>query len=314
MTKHYSAAALLLLGSLAASTAQAQDASRIQNKVLGEDGQPALVQFNAAGKAAYRAADAQNILREQLALTSADQLRPVRSERDELGFTHQKFNQYYQGIKVEHATYTVHAKGGAVESISGDFEKIAGLSIAPSLSEATALGRALAHVGAQKYMWQTTEADAATFRPQGELVIVRAAAGMVLAWKFDVYAAQPVSRAYLYVDARSGTVVLQDNIIKHAAATGTFATAYSGSRSINDGTTTGGYFLREGTTRGLGVETYNARKGNSYTSAVDFVDADNNWTAAEYCLVRLCVDRNKARAPLGFSGGAFSLLMDLIGG
>ena len=95
MTKHYSAAALLLLGSLAASTAQAQDASRIQNKVLGEDGQPALVQFNAAGKAAYRAADAQNILREQLGLTSADQLRPVRSERDELGFTHQKFNQYY---------------------------------------------------------------------------------------------------------------------------------------------------------------------------------------------------------------------------
>ena len=31
------------------------------------------------------------------------------------------------------------------------------------------------------------------------------------------------------------------------------------------------------------------------------------------CLVRLFVDRNKARALLGFSGGAFSLLMDLIG-
>ena len=30
------------------------------------------------------------------------------------------------------------------------------------------------------------------------------------------------------------------------------------------------------------------------------------------CLVRLCVDRNKARAPLGLSGGAFSLLMDLV--
>ena len=32
------------------------------------------------------------------------------------------------------------------------------------------------------------------------------------------------------------------------------------------------------------------------------------------CLVRLFVDRNKARAPLGFSGWAFCLLMDLIGG
>ena len=35
-------------------------------------------------------------------------------------------------------------------------------------------------------------------------------------------------------------------------------------------------------TRGLGIETYNCKKGNSYTAAVDFVDADNNWTATEY--------------------------------
>jgi Zn-dependent metalloprotease len=99
----------------------------------------------------------------------------------------------------------------------------------------------------------------------------------VLAWKFNVYAQQPVSRAFIYVDARSGEVVLQDNIIKHAAATGTFATKYSGTQSSATSTTTGGYYLREAT-RGSGIETYNCRKGNSYTSAVDFVDADNNWT------------------------------------
>lgn len=104
----------------------------------------------------------------------------------------------------------------------------------------------------------------------------------VLAWRFNVYAAAPVSRAYIYVDARSGAVVLQDNIIKHAAVTGTFATAYSGSRSTNDGTTTSGYFLREGTTRGLGIETYNMKTGTRYARAVDFINADNNWMAAEY--------------------------------
>ena len=103
----------------------------------------------------------------------------------------------------------------------------------------------------------------------------------VLAWKFNVYAQEPVSRAYLYVDAHTGQVVAKDDIIKHTGATGTFATAYSGSRQINDGTTTGGYFLRE-TTRGQGIETYNMKTGTSYRRAVDFVDADNNWTAAEY--------------------------------
>ena len=278
MKKQYSAAALLMLGTLA--SAQAQDASRIQTKVLGEDNQPVLVQFNAEGKAAYRGMPAEQVLRQLLALTTADQLRSRTVETDQLGFTHQKFAQYYQGVRVEHASYSVHAKGGTTESISGDFEKITGLNTTPTLNESAALDRALASVGARKYMWQTNDAEAASYRPQGELVIVRDARNgetgpLVLAWKFNVYAAQPVSRAYIYVDARSGQVVLRDDIIKHAAATGTFATAYSGSRSVADGTTTGGYFLRE-VTRGLGIETYKCKKGNSYTAAVDFVDADNN--------------------------------------
>ena len=299
MKKHYSAA-LLALGTLAASTAQAQDgALRVQNKVLGENSQPVLVQFNAAGKTAYRGVEAVQVLRQELAQTNADQMRKIRVETDQLGFIHEKFAQYYQGVRVEHADYTVHAKGGTVESISGDFEKISGLNTAPSLSASAALKRALAFVSAQKYMWQDldeetglkqdTNNSAASYYPQGELVIVRNELGRqtgsrgqsVLAWKFNVYAQEPVSRAYVYVDAQTGEVVLKDDIIKHTGATGTFATAYSGTRSINDGTTTGGYFLRE-TTRGLGIETYNMKKGTSYSKAVDFVDADNNWTAAEY--------------------------------
>ncbi|HEX8328174.1 MAG TPA: M4 family metallopeptidase [Hymenobacter sp.] len=220
-------------------------------------------------------------------------MRPARTETDQLGFSHQRFSQYYKGVKVEHANYNVHAKGGAVESISGDFERVVGLNITPALSEAAALRQALAKVGAKKYMWQdaTEEAglkrqendNAATYAPKGELVIVRDArqnaetGPLVLAWKFNIYAQQPISRAFVYVDARSGEVVLQDAIIKHAAATGTFATKYSGTQSSATTTTTGGYYLREAT-RGLGIETFNCRKGNSYTSAVDFIDADNSWT------------------------------------
>ncbi|SFQ75981.1 M4 family metallopeptidase [Hymenobacter arizonensis] len=293
MRKQYSTAALLLLGTLAATTAQAQDAARIKAKVMGPDNQPELVEFNAAGKASYKAADAALVLRQQLALTDDDQLRPGRTETDQLGFTHQKFAQFYKGVRVEHADYNVHAKGGAVESISGDFEKIKGLNTTPALKEAAALRQALAKVGARKYMWQDPAEEAglkeqendqaATYAPKGELVVVRDSrrdaenGPLVLAWKFNIYAQQPVSRAYIYVDARTGEVVLQDNIIKHAAATGTFGTRYSGTVSSATETTTGGYYLRE-FTRGSGIETYNARKGNSYTAAVDFIDADNSWT------------------------------------
>jgi len=288
MTNKYSAAALLMLGSLAAATAQGQDASRVQTKVLGDDNQPVLVQFNAAGKAAYAASDAQRALREQLPVSADDQFLPARIEADQIGFTHQKFSQFYKGVKVEHADYTVHAKGGAIESISGDFEKITGLNTTPTLSAAAALGHALDFVGARRYMWQDPAEEAglkqlennpsATYRPEGELVIVRSnlSGQQVLAWKFNIYAKQPVSRAYIYVDARTGQVVMQDAIIKHVGATGSFATKYSGTQSSATDSYNGSYRLRE-VTRGLGIETYNCRKGNSYTNVVDFTDADNNW-------------------------------------
>ena len=145
MVKMYSAMAWLLLGSaILSNPVMAQDASRIQTKVLGEDNQPVLVAFNAEGKMALRGLAAEQVLRLQLGLGTADEMRTSRVETDQLGFTHQKFAQYYQGIRVEHADYTVHAKGGTVESISGDYEKVSGLSTTPAITAEAALGRALA--------------------------------------------------------------------------------------------------------------------------------------------------------------------------
>ncbi|GAB3637195.1 M4 family metallopeptidase [Hymenobacter arcticus] len=295
--KYYAAAWLALAAATLPTLAHAQDAL-VQQKSLGQDGQPTLIQFSPAGKLTARAAEGEQVIRRQLALGANDQLRPARTETDQLGFSHQKFEQYYKGVKVEHATYTAHARGGQIESLSGDFEKVGELSVTPTLSADAALGRALAAVGARKYMWQDareetglktlTQDASASYKPTGELVLVRDArqsaetGPLVLAWKFNIYAQLPVSRAYVYVDARTGEVVLRDAIIKHATgATATFATAYSGTRSLATETATGGYHLRE-YTRGLGIETYNCKKGNSYTAATDFTDADNNWTSAEY--------------------------------
>ncbi|HEX8428102.1 M4 family metallopeptidase [Hymenobacter sp.] len=294
MTKNYSAAALLLLSTLPYSAAHAQEASRAAQKYLAEDGTPALVTFRPETPA-YTLSQARQALVEQLQLTSDDQMLSSRTETDALGFVHEKYTQYYKGIKVEHAAYTLHAKQGKVQSMSGQVERISKLNVTPSLNAAAALQKALAFVGAEQYMWEDASEEAglkqqensasATYRPTGELVIVRNERSQdklrlnkpTLAWKFDVYAKAPVSRAYIYVDAHSGEVVLQDAIIKHAAATGTFATKYAGTQSSTTSTTTGGYYLREAT-RGSGIETYNCRKSNSYTNAVDFVDADNNWT------------------------------------
>jgi bacillolysin len=294
MLNKYPVAVLLLFGTLPYSSAFAQEAAKAAQKFMAEDGTPALVQFRAEAPA-YTLNQARQAFVEQLQLSNDDQMLRPRTETDALGFVHEKYTQYYKGIKVEHATYTLHAKQGKVESMSGQLERINGLSVTPVLDAKAALQRALAFVGAKRYMWQDPAEEAglkqqennpaATYRPQGELVIVRNELTKdaqlkeqpTLAWKFDVYAQAPISRAYVYVDAHSGEVVMQDAIIKHAAATGTLATKYSGTQSSATGTTTGGYYLREAT-RGSGIETYNCRKSNSYTNAVDFVDADNSWT------------------------------------
>ncbi|WP_375417252.1 M4 family metallopeptidase [uncultured Hymenobacter sp.] len=286
MVNKYSLAALVLGGATlqhAALAQQAPQAARLPQLELAADGTPTLIRLG-AGTKAYAASEARQALMEQLGLKADDGLRAVAAETDELGFTHEKFQQYYRGIRVEHATYTAHARRGAIESLSGTLARVGGVGTTPALAAEAALGRALAFVGARQYAWEA-ENDAA-LRPQGELVIVGRQRGLkkgeeagapVLAWKFNVYAARPVSRAYLYVNAQTGEIVAKDDIIKHAAATGTFATRYSGTRSGATDSFNGSFRLREAT-RGLGIETYNCKKGSSYTAAVDFTDADNSWT------------------------------------
>ncbi len=262
------------------------------------DGTPLLIRLPAGTGGTAAAANPQQVLRQQLALGPNDQMRPLRTEADALGMVHERFQQYYKGVKVEHGQYSAHLRNGVVESLSGELKRpAAGLVVRPALTEAAALTRALAAVGATRYKWQEPieEADLrqrtgdarATYRPKGELVLVgdfrlpAATRPLVLAWKFNIYAQQPISRDLLYVDARTGEVVLRDAVIKHLTAPGTLTTRYVGVRTSTTDAFAGGFRLRE-TTRSKGITTLNCAQGTLFGTATDFVDNDNNWTAAEY--------------------------------
>jgi Zn-dependent metalloprotease len=237
-----------------------------------------------------------SMLRKALNMRTDDDLKLLQTETDDQGFTHNKHQQFYKGVKVEYGTYITHTKNGILNVINGDFKQVGTINTTPALDEKAALQAAMNYVGAKSYMWQLPEEEAwlkesnndnhATFLPKGELVIcedfTKEDGSHVLAYKFDVYAKQPVSRAYIYVNAATGEIVHTNAIIKHVNATGTAATRYSGSRTITtDQVTTTSFRLRE-TARGLGIETYNMKKGTNYASAVDFTDADNNWTSTEF--------------------------------
>ena len=109
---------LLSAVSFFAFNANAQDANKnVKQKFMDERGKPSLITFNE--NSSYKATDAQNAFKEQLQLKDNSSFSKVKSETDKLGVSHDKFQLFYQGIKVEFSTYTLHSKVGKLESMSG---------------------------------------------------------------------------------------------------------------------------------------------------------------------------------------------------
>jgi bacillolysin len=309
--KQLSAIASVMTLTLFSFASYAQD-KNISQKTTGENGQPNLITFTE--KATLKSSDFQEVFKSQLGLRENQSFSRVKTESDQIGFTHEKFQLYHQGVKVEFATYSLHSKNGKLASMSGEFYDIQNLNTTPTISAQVAFNRALLQIGAKHYLWETPN-DAAVMeyqKPQGELVILPVfeesgkATAFKLAYKFDIYATAPVSRGDIYIDAVTGQSLLYNAIIKHVGenrhAKKTIAskgnnvdlfksnsmlvvanasTRYSGTQSIET-TLSGTQYILSDATRGNGIRTYNSQKQATYTSAVDFKDTDNNWTAAEF--------------------------------
>ena len=287
---------------------------RVTEKKLSENGQPSLITFN--DKSAYKGTDFKTVFKEQLGLKENQSFSKIKTEMDKEGFTHEKFQLFEQGIKVEFANYTLHSKEGKLVSMNGEFYAIENVKTTPKLSSQAAFDKAIAHTGAKQYLWETPS-DAAAMnyeKPKGELVLLpnmdeqgqlRKSDHARLAYKFDIYATNPLSRGDLYIDAETGKVLFYNATIKHlgqyshgGAAPANIAaksdnstfkntivaanaeTRYSGTQTIQT-TLSGSSYVLSDVTRGNGVQTYNSARTATYPTT-NFTDADNNWTAAEY--------------------------------
>ncbi|MEO8237427.1 MAG: M4 family metallopeptidase [Flavobacterium sp.] len=287
---------------------------RVSQKNLSENGLPSLITFSA--QSTYKGSDFNAVFKEQLGLKDNQSFAKIKTESDREGFTHEKFQLFEQGIKVEFANYTLHSKNGKLASMNGEFYNIKNVAVTPKLSAQEAFNKAVAYTGAKKYLWDSPE-DAAAMdyeKPKGELVFLpdmetqgteRTADKVNLAYKFDIYATYPLSRGDLYIDAMTGKVLFYNATIKHlgefshgnskvvdatskkensnlkmAVVAANAATRYSGTQTIQTTLSGSSYILLDGT-RGNGIQTYNSARTATYPTT-NFTDADNNWTAAEY--------------------------------
>ena len=309
MKKHVFSVGLIML--LIGGQISAQDF--VSKRNIDTNGRIDLITFTSG--LSSKSANTDNVLKQSLGLDSRSTLQSIKMELDpSSSFVDEKFQLYYDGIKVQYVVYTLHSQEGKLKSLSGDIFPINDVTTKPSLNAGTALTYAIKHTGAQKYMWEDADyvKENSYKKPQGELVLVPIEQNdgsfkLLLAYKFDIYAAQPLSREYVYVDALDGKVLLTDAIIKHAnnfygdisgnhdhgsaenseasqtklaLVNGNAATRYAGSQVISTTLVGSSYALRD-TSRGSGVFTYNLKKGTALKTT-DFTDADNNWTAAEF--------------------------------
>jgi len=222
-------------------------------------------------------------LKSVLRAKTDDDLRCIKSETDEIGYTHQKYQQYYKGIKVEGAEYLLHSKGGNIHTINGLFADVKLTDVRPKIDSTKALSTVLKIINAKKYKWQTKGDE---HYPRAELVICKESSNenWHLAWKYCVLALDPLMAENVYIDASTSEIINRVSLIQDANSTGTASTTYSSTQTITTDAISNGYRLSE-VENGVTIQTMNFLHNSDQTNtsvSVDFVDNDNNWTANEW--------------------------------
>jgi len=217
-------------------------------------------------------------------------IKQYRSLEDGLGFEHIRYQVYLDGIPVDGSVIIAHMYNGKLHSFNGEYYGKIQIQTYQEGDESKLLLNALNHVGADKYSWEIEDKEyaenlggvSALNLPKGELFYAEKentlkGENFVLTYRFDIYAYEPHSRKYVYVEVANGEVLKEEDLIHTGDVKGKAVSRYSDTVDIyTDSIGPSSYRLRQ-TTSGKGIETYNMRNGTNYGAAVDFVDGDNFW-------------------------------------
>lgn len=239
-----------------------------------------------------------DVLSQYVGLDKTSELKLKFANEQGDGFTVTRYTQWYQGIKVEHSSVSVMAINNAITYINANvFKPNHILQTVAVLSEVEALNVALQQINATSYAWEhpvkskLTKDNSSYQPPVATLVWVEDFTNeeldkqLHLAYRFDIYAVQPLSRDVLFIDAVTGKMLLKDPVLKHVGATGT--SIYSGVVGFNAANTSLNTYEMYDSVRK--VETYDIGGGtnlgfaqlisSSSTTFAKSVGVDAHWGA-----------------------------------
>lgn len=212
------------------------------------------------------------------------------------GWEHLSYGLTYNNIPLEFCQINIHKKDGKIVSVNGLNYDTINISNIPTIDESVAREIAISHIGASVYSWQyeyldyfdSIDAPHLKNLPQGQLVICpddfnNDNASPKLAYKFEIYTMEPESNTHVYVDANTGTILLE--VPRMYSITGRAETRFSGVQSIETTYLLGKYYLLDNT-RCNGrtkIKTFDLQNDSTIPIwSKRITDDDNNWTAAEY--------------------------------
>ena len=226
-------------------------------------------------------------LRASIGLDENNGFAARQTGTDELGQTHTRFSQTYQGVKVFGAGMITHMDArGRMLTPTDDARRGIRLNTQPSLRMDEAIATAhqdLAPLGAYA---NAPKAELVIFpitaqvkigRGEGALSYKDEVVRYTLAYHIHTELENGAETAHTdyMVDAHTGAILDKWSTLETAGATGTGNSQYSGTVSLNTNTASGGYEMRD-TVRGMNFATYNLNHATTGTGAI-YTDADNTW-------------------------------------
>lgn len=255
----------VLQGKAARQLVPHTDCIRRENKAI----LPSYLHFNADFSATKP--EISPYLQQTFRLSAAYSWQFQHKKTDNLGYTHHTFQQSYQNFPVEGGIYHLHTQADKWTALSGNsFEIGEKLPYRPAISPKKAKEKMLAYKQVKTLHKALTQAELLWVPQKGDYK----KADFRLAYRFEVYAAQPFSHTYIYVDAQTGEIVWERELMCEEDVPGTAVTQYSGQQAIVADSYNGFFRLKDAARN---VHTKNLQSMSDSTQAVDFTDDDNYW-------------------------------------
>lgn len=203
------------------------------------------------------------------------ELKLLKKEQDKAGFTHISYTQYYHNHPIEYAVLKVHFNKNEVAYLLN--AEIYESKEENDFSAVDKVNVEKAKEIAKTYFINQQINDPSTEVELSQQLFFPLKNQLIPCFKIDIYAHSPEpKRAYLYISAKDGTILFEENRIEFTNVTGTAVTKYSGTKQITtDSINAGTYYLRENGARSIHTQDLNGVA--NYANAVEFVDNDNYW-------------------------------------